>query len=198
MGQIVIISSPSGGGKDAVIRELIKIFPNSVRLTTTTTRPPRPHEQNGVDYFFITKDEFEQKLKNNEFIEHNLYSDNYYGVERKNLEGPLKNHDFVFTNVEVHGKQNIDKAGYASLSVFLLPESMDVLKGRIERRGGIDDAQIIQQRLEQAKNEVAEAKNYNFSVVNNEGALAETVQKVAKFIKDNAQTSAVDKKAELV
>ncbi|MFA5061770.1 MAG: guanylate kinase [Patescibacteria group bacterium] len=190
MGQLIIISSPSGGGKDAVIRELIKKFPNSVRLTTTTTRPPRPHEQNGIEYFFVSPDEFKKRLNENKFIEHNIYSDNYYGVERKNLEEPLKKYDFVFTNVEVHGKENIDKAGFPSLSVFLMPESMEVLKERIERRGGINDPKIIAKRLEQAKNEVEQSKNYDFRVVNKEGELSETVDKVAKFI--------VDKKAELV
>jgi len=195
LGQLVIISSPSGGGKDAVIRELIKIFPNSVRLTTTTTRPPRLSEKNGVDYFFVTCDQFEQKIKNGEFIEHNIYSDNYYGVEKKNLEEPLKKYDFVFTNVEVHGKQNIDKAGFPNLSVFLMPESMEILKSRIERRGGINDPKIIEKRLEQAKNEVAEAKDYDFRIVNKEGQLAETIQKVAEFIIDSKQSRVVDKKA---
>lgn len=193
-GTLVIISSPSGGGKDTVIRELLKIIPNSSRLITTTTRPPRPRETNGVDYFFITKTEFEGKIKENKFIEHNLYADNYYGTERDRVENNLNKFSFVFTNIEVNGKNNINKAGFENLSIFLMPESLEILRKRIEKRGGTDE-QIIKQRLERAKKEMGEAENYDYQIVNHEGKLDETVEKVALIIKKELiQRQAVDKK----
>ena len=80
MGLLVVISSPSGGGKDSVINELLKQIPNSVRLVTTTSRDLRPGNKDGVDYFFISKEDFENKIKNDEMVEHNNYVGNYYGI----------------------------------------------------------------------------------------------------------------------
>lgn len=189
-GKLVIISSPSGGGKDAVINALLKIFPNSARLVTTTSRPPRPGNKEGVDYFFISKKEFEEKIKQDAFLEHNIYSENYYGVEKARLDESLKKHDLVFTQIEVNGKHNLDKSGIKHLAIYLLPENLDVLRARIERRGGLNKAQI-DERLEVAKREIEASIDYDYRVVNVQGKLAETVEKIVEFIKRNV---ALDKK----
>ncbi|MBI4426876.1 MAG: guanylate kinase [Candidatus Magasanikbacteria bacterium] len=189
-GKLIIISSPSGGGKDAVINALLKIFPNSARLVTTTSRPPRPGNKEGVDYFFISQNEFKEKIKRDAFLEHNIYSENYYGIEKARLDETLKKYNLVFTQIEVNGKHNLDKMGIKHLSIYLLPESLDILRARIERRGGLNGAQI-DERLVVAKRELEESADYDYRVVNIQGKLDETVQKVANFI---AQNAGIDKK----
>jgi len=181
-GQLIIISSPSGGGKDAVIRALLKIFPGSARLVTTTSRPMRPHNIQGVDYHFINKKEFEDKIKNNEFLENNFYAGNYYGLEKTRLSEALASHDLVFTQIEVNGKNNLDKAKIPNLSIFLLPNSLEILKKRIEKRGGISP-EVIEERLRVAEKEIKESKTYDYRVMNQEGKLLETVDNVAKIIR---------------
>jgi len=181
-GQLIIISSPSGGGKDSVINALLKIFPTAARLITTTTRPPRPGNVNGVDYYFITEEEFKNKVKNGDFLEHNFYAGNYYGAQKKHLAESLANHDIVLTQIEVNGKHNLDKAGVQNLSIFLLPESLEILRRRIERRGGIT-ADVIAKRLEIAEQEITASADYDYRLVNVDGKMEETVDNIAKIIK---------------
>lgn len=180
-GRLVIISSPSGGGKDSVIRGLLKIIPNSARYLTTTTRPMRPGEENGVDYHFISREDFEKMIKNGELIEYNIYADNYYGTEKKRLNNLLENHSVVFSNIEVNGKRNFDKAGWENTSIFLLPESLNVLKERIIARGGLSP-EVVEKRLETAKKEIAEADSYDYKLTNYQGKLDETIEKTAEIL----------------
>lgn len=189
-GKLVIISSPSGGGKDAVINALLKIFPNSARLVTTTSRPPRPGNKEGADYFFISKADFESKIKQDDFWEHNIYSGNYYGIEKTRLGESLKKYNLVFTQIEVNGKHNLDKKGIEHVAIYLLPENPDVLRERIRRRGGLNEAQI-EERLKIAQKEIEESVDYDYRIVNVQGKLEETVQKVAEIIR---LAEGVDKK----
>ncbi len=191
-GQLVIISSPSGGGKDSVIRGLIEILPDAVRYLTTTTRPMRPGEKNGIDYHYVTREEFEIMIKNNELIEYNEYADNYYGTEKARLNELLDNHKIVFSNIEINGKKNFDKDGWINISIFLLPESLEILKQRIISRGGLTD-EIIAKRLETAKKEIAESDIYDYKIVNFQGKLDETVSNVAKIISDHIGLDINDK-----
>jgi guanylate kinase len=186
-GLLVVISSPSGGGKDSVINALLKIMPNSARFVTTTSRPPRPGNKDGVDYHFISKEQFENGIKNNEFLEYNIYSSNYYGTEKKHLENDLKKHDLVFTQIEVNGKHNLDKAGVKHLSVYLLPENLETLRNRIERRGGLTHAQI-DDRLKIAKEEMEKSADYDYRIVNKEGKLGGTVAEVVGIIQKYQKT----------
>ncbi len=182
MGTLVIISSPSGGGKDSVINELLPRFDGAVRFVTTTSRQPRPGNVDGVDYHFIDRETFEAKLDAGEFLEHNHYAGNLYGSEKGKLENDLKNNDLVFTQIEVNGKKNVDSAGIKHLSIFLVPESLEQLRNRIEKRGGLTE-ENINERLEIAKAEMAEALIYDHKVVNYEGKLEETVDQVEALIR---------------
>lgn len=182
MGLLVIISSPSGGGKDSVIRGLLEKIPNSVKFLTTTTRPPRPGEKNGIDYHFVSREDFEKMIKSDELVEYNVYADNYYGTEIIRLDELLNNHAVVFSNIEINGKRNFDKAGRENLSIFLMPESLEILKQRIETRGGLTP-DIIEKRLETAKKEIADSNIYDNKIVNYQGKLDETIENTAKIIK---------------
>lgn len=194
---LVIISSPSGGGKDAVIQKLLEIFPNSAKLVTTTTRAPRPDEENGISYFFVSKPEFEEKIKNGDFIEYNLYAENWYGTDKRRVAEMTAKYDLVFTNIEVNGKQNFDKAGIKNLSIFLLPESMDMLKERIQHRGQMDE-KTLSERMKTAEKELEQSKTYDFKVMNKQGKLDETAAEVAEIVgKALAQNHNVDKKTRI-
>ncbi len=183
LGKLVIISSPSGGGKDTVIRSLIKMFPNSAKLVTSTTRLPRQEDQHGVTYYFIDQTTFKENIRQNKMVEHNFYSGNYYGVERSELENKLANFDLVFSQVDVNGKTSLTNAGFDNLSIFLLPSSLDDLKDRINRRGGVS-VEGLNDRLETAKKEIEASKQYDFRIVNENDKLEETIEKVAKIIKE--------------
>ncbi|MFH1291617.1 MAG: guanylate kinase [bacterium] len=183
-GILVVVSSPSGGGKDSIINALLEIFKNSDRFVTTTSRPKRPGNRNGVDYHFISEKEFKKKISNDEFIEYNIYAGNYYGTQKKHLKDSLAKYQLVFTQVEVNGKHNLDKAGIKHISIFLLPENLEILKQRIVKRGGISTGEI-ERRIEIAKNEIIESNDYDYRIVNLEGKLKETINKIAKIIKQN-------------
>lgn len=194
MGLLVVISSPSGGGKDSVINALLKRFPDSARFVTTTSRPPRPGNKEGVDYYFISPEDFQNKIKNNEFIEYNFYAENYYGTEKSRLEDALKKHSLVLTQIEVNGKHNLDKAHIPHLSIFLVPENLNQLANRIRHRGGLTETAITE-RLAIATAEIKASADYNYKIVNAEGHLRETIDKIAEIIQKRLNTPvAVDKK----
>jgi guanylate kinase len=181
-GLLVIISAPSGGGKDAVTNALVHEFPGSYKFITTTTRLPRPGNKEGVDYNFISKEDFEKLINQGEFLEYNFYNGYYYGTPRKALESALENDLIIFLIVETNGKRNIDKAGIANYSIFFLPENEDVLRARIEKRGGLSPAQI-EERLENARREIKESEIYDLTIVNKQGKIEETIALAAAAIR---------------
>ncbi len=180
-GLFVIISSPSGGGKDTVIKALLKTIPRSAKLVTTTTRSPRPEDTDGITYHFTDKTNFEDKIKKGEMVEYATYADNYYGVDKTELQNKLENFDVVFSNVDVQGRRNYTESGIDNLSIFLLPDNLEDLKKRILNRGGVNEEEL-KLRLETAKNEISRADEYDFQVVNKNGQLDETIDNVAKII----------------
>lgn len=182
IGKLVVISSPSGGGKDAIIRRLLKIFPNSARLVTTTTRSARAEDKEGTTYHFTDKTTFENKIKTGEILEHNQYSGNYYGIEKKRLEEALQKHSIVFTNVDIHGRRTLATKGWKNLSIFVMPESLEQLKRRILHRGNVLPADL-ENRLLYANTEMASAKEYDYTVVNHQDHLNDTVKNIAEIIK---------------
>ncbi len=194
-GMLVIISSPSGGGKDVVINTLLKRLPDAVRLITTTSRPPRPGNKEGVDYFFTTRIAFEERINASEFLEHNEYAGNFYGTPKQYLTDLLSAHQVVLTQIEVNGKHNLDKLNVPHLAIFMLPDSLDNLRKRIEKRGGITP-EIIDQRLEIAKREIASSADYDYRIINVEGKLAETIAKIEGIITEElAKRVTLDKTA---
>lgn len=182
MGRFIIISAPSGTGKNAIIRELLKIFSSSTRFITTTTRDPRPGEKQSVDYHFVTKEEFEHMKNNHEFLECNLYADNWYGSEKQKLESDLKTYEFVFSTLDVNGKQSLDRLSFPHISIFLLPDTIESLDTRIRSRGG-EDEENIEKRIALAHTEIEHAKDYDFALVNHEGAMFSTVHKIVDYLR---------------
>jgi len=188
-GLLVVISSPSGGGKDTVIRELLARIPNATRNITTTSRPRRPGNKEGVDYYFISREAFESKIAAGDFVEYNEFAGNYYGTEKHRLEESLAHHPVVFTQVEVNGKRSFDRLGILHVSIFLLPESLDILRERIVTRGGVDE-DALEVRLKIAEEEIQQADLYDFQITNFEGKLEETVVQIMGIIREHMKTSA--------
>lgn len=182
MGQLVVISAPSGTGKNAIIRDLLKLFPNTTRFVTTTTRDPRPGEVHGIDYHFVSVEDFQNMILGGEFLEYNNYADNWYGSEKQKLDADVEANEFVFSTLDVNGKQSLDKILYPHISIFLLPDNIDTLDDRIRHRGGQSE-EDIEKRIAIAHDEIAEAAKYDFQVVNHEGKMKETVDQIAAFLK---------------
>lgn len=181
MGTLVVISSPSGAGKNSIIKRLLEIFPRSTRFVTTTTRNPRPGEKNGEDYFFISRNEFLSMQKADKFIEENEYAGEFYGSEKEKLNFALEKNDFVFAALDVNGKQTLDRLHIPHISLFLLPEDMSVLEQRIIDRGGVDEDKI-RERLQIARLELRAAGMYDVRVVNPEGKMEVAVQKIVSYL----------------
>jgi guanylate kinase len=180
-GLLVIISAPSGGGKDSVIKALIKLIPHAARCLTTTSRPPRPGNVEGVDYHFISEIQFKEMVGRQEFVEYNKYAGNYYGTEKTVLDTSLRAHEVVFTQVETNGKRAFDRLKIPHLSIFLMPESIEVLRDRIVARGGLTREEV-QERMEIAKKEMSEADLYDLTIINYQGKFEETVAQVHEAI----------------
>jgi guanylate kinase len=193
MGLLIIISSPTGGGKDAVIARLLKVFPNSARLVTTTSRVPRPTDKEGVTYNFISSEDFENKIKEGYFLEYNNCVGNYYGTPKQYLADLLEKYTLVFSNLDVNGKHSMDKLGVKNMSFFLLPESMEVLKQRAEKRGGMTE-KMIRDRIKLAGEEIRQSRDYDYPITNYEGKLQQTTDNIAQIIQRHLKnTPPIDK-----
>lgn len=182
-GILVIVSAPSGGGKNAIIRELIKLFPGSTRFVTTTTRDPRVGEVEGIDYYFVTDERFKQLIDRGEMIEYNFFAGNYYGSEREKLENTLKNHNLTFATLDVNGKKHLQDQGIEHLSIFLLPDNIEVLRERVARRGGLSPEQI-DMRMHEAEAEIALAHTYDLPLINPDGNMHEAVAQIQQFLEE--------------
>ncbi len=182
-GLLVLVSAPSGGGKNAVIRALLKRVPDATQLVTTTTRQRRSGEIHGKDYYFISRDAFEKKISNGELVEWNEYAKNLYGTEWKELRERRARYSVVLSQAEVNGKKNLDRLHIPHLSFFLLPENFDVLKRRIRARGGVSEA-VLDRRLAIARNEIEASEAYDYRIANKEGKMIETVAEIEGIIRE--------------
>ncbi len=186
-GLAVIISSPSGGGKTTVVNELIKRHPDWMRSISTTTRAPRPGEQNARDYFFVDSEHFENLKKQNGLLESAQVHQNQYGTPRLFVESQVSLGKIVFLTVDVQGAQKIKKLWTDSsslLSVFIMPVSIDILRERLLRRNTETAAQI-EVRLAAARQEMEQARLYDFTVYNH--SLDQTVGEIERLILDKVQ-----------
>jgi guanylate kinase len=180
-GLLVVISSPSGGGKTAVVQGLLQRDPSTfVYSVTATTRPPRPGEREGVDYYFVSPTEFARMRDSGELIEWAEVHGFFYGTPRSSVEGPLREGKVVLMAIDVKGGQAVRRLyPHCSLLVFIKPPSMRVLRERLMRRS-TEGAQEIEKRLQRAAMELAAARSYDHVVVNRE--LERTIERVAALI----------------
>ncbi|MFH1838619.1 MAG: guanylate kinase [Candidatus Kuenenbacteria bacterium] len=186
---LFIISGPSGVGKTSIIKKIIKLNPHFKRVITCTTRKKRCHEKHGQDYYFLSKKQFEKKIKNKEFLEWAIVHKNYYGTLKKTVEFFKENISLII-NVDFQGALQIKKKKIKAVFIFIKPKSLNELINRIKKRGKIkkEDLKI---RLNNAKNEIKQAKKYyDYVIINEENKLNQTVEKILKIILLNAKCSA--------
>ena len=179
-GMLVLFSGPSGVGKDTVLDIILGKDECLQRSVSLTTREKRSGEINGVDYYFITKEEFSQMIDDGQVLEYAQYGENIYGTPKAPVDKWLKEGKTVILKIEVKGAQKIREIYPEALSIFLLPPSMGVLEDRIRRRATESEGDITK-RLEIAKNEILRSADYDFVVVNDD--LDEAANNVLSIIK---------------
>ena len=164
-GSLVVISGPSGAGKDTVVQEVLKRRPKSWLSISCTTRPMRPNDVEGRDYYFLTNEEFEEKIRNNEFLEYAKYNGYYYGTPKEHVEKCLANGTDVFLVVEVQGALKIKELWPETICIFIVPTSMEELIKRLVGRK-TESKEAILRRFKIAYQEINQITNYNYVVTN--------------------------------
>ena len=186
-GKLIIISAPSGTGKSTIISWLMKEHKelSLAYSISCTSRPPRGAEQNGVDYFFLTPEEFRHRIENNEFLEYEeVYTDRFYGTLKSQVDNQLEEGQNVVFDVDVKGGVNIKKFyGDQALSLFIQPPSIAELRRRLEGRA-TDSPDVIDQRIARAEFELTFAKKFDKIVINDilEYAEADALAAIQEFL----------------
>lgn len=188
-GQLIVVSAPSGSGKDTVVKRLVERNKNDYWISVSaTSRAPRKGEKEGVDYYYITKEEFEQRIKDNYFLEYTKYADNYYGTPKQNIIDNLEKGKDVILIIEIEGAANIKEMLPEALLIFIMPPSIKELARRLKKRGTEDIDKIIK-RFHKTYQEINEVTKYNYVVVNDK--LDDAVEKIEAIIK--AENCRVDR-----
>lgn len=187
MAKIIIFSAPSGSGKSTIINYLMEQDLNLHFSVSATSRPPRGKEQHGVEYFFLTPEDFRKHITQGDFLEYEeVYKDRYYGTLKSQVDAQLEKGDNVVCDVDVLGGLNIKKHyGERALSVFIQPPSIDELRKRLISRG-TDAPNVIEDRIARAEFELSHASQFDVVVVNDdlERALADALEQVRAFLKE--------------
>jgi len=168
---VYIISAPSGSGKSTLVNELRKTVSNLDFSVSYTTRPPRGSEQNGHEYFFISREEFERLLAENAFLEHAEVFGNYYGTARRFLEGARERGHDLLLDIDVQGERQVKQKIPDAVSMFILPPTRQELERRLRRRSlaeGMLSEEVIQKRLATAAREIENYRNYDYILVNDQ------------------------------
>ncbi len=165
-GKLFVISGPSGVGKDTLVSEYLKEN-NAYLSVSATTRKPRKNEINGKDYYFISENEFKEKIDNDDFLEYAKYNKCYYGTLKSNTYEYLNKGIDVFLIIEVVGAKKVKEKMPDSVLIFIMPPNLEILKNRIEQRA-LDSKENIENRLKIAIDEINESKNYDYVLVNND------------------------------
>lgn len=178
-GLLIILSAPSGCGKDTVFQEIKKIRNDVVESVSATTRKPRDGEVDGVNYYFKTESDFQLMVVNDELLEYARYNNCYYGTPVSEVEKAIDNGKICFLIIDVQGAQSILKVRPDAISIFLLPPSLEVLEKRLVNRS-TNDIEDVKNRMTIAKREIDMAPLYKYSVVNDD--LEECVNKINEII----------------
>lgn len=180
-GMLIVLSGPSGVGKGTVRKAIFDQPGNDFQYSISmTTRKPRPGEVNGKDYFFVSKEEFEQKIQAGEMLEYAKYVDNYYGTPLKWINDTLDAGKDVFLEIEVNGAMQVRSKSPNGAFIFLTPPDLMELKQRLIHRG-TDSMEVINKRIKKAFSEIEMMQNYDYAVVNDE--VPNAVEKVKEIIR---------------
>ena len=182
---VVVIAGPSGSGKNAIITQILKRFPNCERLVTATTRIPRPGEVDGVDYHFFTQDRFDMEMGKGNIPEHRFVPSlgTYYGTYIPDLERRMAEGHVVFAQVDIEGAQLL-KERYNATTIFIMPESIEQFRGRLRVRNPEWSQKEFEERMKITEDELRiHAPQYDYRVINADGSLSETVDRVIEILR---------------
>jgi guanylate kinase len=187
MSIVYIVSAPSGSGKSTLLNELLKMVRNLDFSISYTTRPPRGSEQNGKEYFFVSRQEFETMIAADEFLEYATVFGNYYGTARRFLlEAENRSNDLLL-DIDVQGASKIKEKIPEAVSIFILPPDREKLEWRLRTRG-LDSEEVIRRRLDTARREIENYTKYDYILVNN------VLEKSADQLKDIVLSERLKKK----
>ncbi len=164
-GSLVVVSGFSGVGKGTVMKNLLSRYEGYALSVSATTRSPRPGEENGREYFFLTKEQFEDMIAKNEFFEHACYCDNYYGTPRAYVESQIESGKDVLLEIEIQGARNIKQQYPEAVMIFIMPPCAEELRNRLVGRG-TETADVIEARLSRASEEAQGIEEYDYIFVN--------------------------------
>ncbi|MDH8700807.1 guanylate kinase [Dysgonomonadaceae bacterium PH5-43] len=184
-GKLIILSAPSGSGKSTIINKILEQgFPMKFSISATS-RAPRGEEKHGIEYYFLTPQEFRQKIKDGDFLEYEeVYPDKFYGTLKSEVEKELNKGNDVVLDVDVAGGLNIKKIyGEQALLIFVMPPSVEELKRRLEARG-TDKPEVIADRISKAAYEMSLAPKYDKIIINEdlEKAIKDTITTITNFV----------------
>jgi len=183
---LIVISAPSGAGKTTICNQLLNRNENFRISVSATTRPPRPNEKNGVDYIFVSEEEFREKVDNREFLEYESVHGYYYGTLRSQVNELINQGYYVIFDIDVNGALSLKKRYPEAILIFLKPPSIEELKRRlIERKS--DDPVEIQKRLTRLPEEYEKSEHFDYIVVNDE--LNKTVLEIAEIINNRQKVT---------
>lgn len=182
-GKLIVVSGPSGVGKDTVVSEYLKLHPEDVLSISMTSRPKRDYEIDGVHYYFKTKEGFEKEIEKGNLLEYALYNGNYYGTPKSKVIKRLEDGINVILVIEVQGARNIkNMLNDDVLLIFVLPPSIEELRERLINRG-TDSIEVINERLEIAEKEIRENTFYDYKIINDD--IDNAVKSLENIIKNN-------------
>ena len=164
-GILVVVSAPSGCGKTTICGEFLNRYKDISYSISTTTRPPREGEKNGIDYFFVSNEKFESMIKENKFLEYAKVFNNFYGTCKDTVVNLLNEGKDVLIDIDIQGAEQIRKIMPESIHVFVVPPSIKTLRDRLVGRGK-DSKEIIELRLAEAKNELEQSRFYDYIIIN--------------------------------
>ncbi len=182
-GQIFVVSAPSGAGKTTLCQIILEKFSKISYSISHTTRSPRAGEEDGVDYFFISKEEFEERIQKNLLVEWAKVHNNYYGTSVDFIQNCIQKGKSLLLDIDVQGARQIKNCFPDAVTIFISPPSFKVLEERLRKRG-TDAEDVILQRLDNAENEMAQKDFYEYEVVNDdlESAAKELTKIMAEIL----------------
>lgn len=185
-GKVIVLVAPSGAGKTTIANRLLEDYSEIKFSVSATTRAPRDGEVDGKNYYFLSSEEFNQKVENNDFLEWEYYNNNKYGTLRSEVDKMVESGYFPLLDIEVKGAKNIKRIyGSDAIAIFIQPPSIDELKQRLTKRG-TETTKIVENRLKEAKQEMQSADDFDYLVVNDdlEAAYNEVKAIIEPFITD--------------
>ena len=189
MKQVVAVAGPAGSGKDSIINGTVKRYSNAVFATNATTRAPRPNEIDGLNYYFLTNEEFLKKVADGSIPEHyhRPETDTYYGLYKPDLDKKIADGKIIFFQIQIVGARYL-KENYDATTIFIMPPHLEAFEKRIRSRAPMSDAEW-QERKEFTVREVREeAPWYDYRITNEDGKLSDAIDKVVEILKKEGYT----------